>query len=69
MKRMKDEVEIRAGKHVVTPSYTQKLLGAHVAEDLGWKEHILNNNDSLINQLNSRINGLSLVSKLTSFRD
>ena len=39
---------------------TLEAIGwSHVCEDLNWKEHLQDNEQSLVRQLTSRINGLS----------
>ena len=62
------KVTLKAGEHVVVQSKTEKLVGIHLSNTLKWKEHILDNQSSLIKQLNSRVNGLSLVSKSAPFK-
>ena len=66
---MRDSVHIEAGAHIIRPSKTERLLGVQVAEDLMWKEHIIDNNNSLVKQLNSRINGMCLIAKRANFKD
>ena len=67
-KDKREEVYLKAGKHTIKPSATQKLLGANICQSLKWREHVIDNKSSLLNQLNSRINGLTLVSRQTSFK-
>ena len=43
------------------------LLGGTISEDLKWKEHILGSDQSLVTQLNSRINGLVKVASRAPF--
>ena len=59
--KRREEVTLQADQHVITPTRTEKLLGGHVSEDLKWREHILGNEQSLSNQLTSRVNGLLIV--------
>ena len=61
------EVVLQAGDHAITQSRTEKLLGGNIAEDLKWREHLLDNEQSLVRQLTSRINGLVMVSQRASF--
>ena len=65
-KRM--DVCLRAGKFVIQPSKTELLLGANICQDLKWKEHIMDNKRSLLNQLTSRLNGLQLISRKAPFK-
>ena len=62
------DVSIQAGTHIISPSVTHKLLGAHIHQSLKWNEHLLNNKESLIKQLTTRLNGLSLISKRTNLK-
>ena len=62
------EVSLQAGNHLIMPTKSEKLLGCLINEDLKWKENILGNKQSIIKQVTSRINGLSLVSSRADFR-
>ena len=62
------QVRLQAGDHPITPSSTAKLLGAVVSQDAKWRQHIMGHNQSLISQLSSRINGLSLISTRANFK-
>jgi hypothetical protein len=61
------DVRIQAGPFTIAPSPTEKLLGCVISQDLKWKQHILGSDQSMIKQLASRINGLSMMSYRTSF--
>ena len=63
----RDEVELQAGEHTIRPTRTEKLLGGNISEDLKWREHLLDNEQSLVRQLTSRINGLVKISHCASF--
>ena len=62
----RNDVSLVAGSHTVLPSMTEKLLGAHISQDLKWKHHILVSEDSLVKQLISRVNGLAMLSPRAS---
>ena len=62
------DVCLKAGNFSINPSETEVLLGANICQDLKWKEHIVNNKRSLINQLTSWLNGLQLVSRKAPFK-
>ena len=64
----RNQVVLQAGPHTVVPTRSEKLLGANICEDLKWKEHLLSNDQSLVRQLTSRINGLSIVCSRATFR-
>ena len=63
----KNLVSLQAGIHTITPTKSEKLLGCEINEDLKWRQHILSSDQSTIRQLNSRINGLSMVSSRADF--
>ena len=63
----RNEVTLQAGNHTILPTKSEKLLGCHINEDLKWKENILGSDQSIIKQVTSRINGLSLVSYRADF--
>ena len=47
MEEERKHVFIKAGAYKVTPTKTEKLLGAFVCQSLKWTEHIFNNENSL----------------------
>ena len=53
---------------IVQPSHVERLLGAHIHEDMRWKEHIMNIEDSLIKSLNQRQGAIRKVCKIGSFK-
>ena len=53
------------GSEIIEPSDYEKLLGGYVSN---WKEHIRDNEHSLFKILTSRINALSKISKISSFK-
>ena len=57
----RQEVFVQADGHRIKPSKSEKLLGGTTSEDMKWKEHLLNSDQSLVTQLTSRINGLVKV--------
>ena len=61
------EVVLQAGEHAISPTRTEKLLGGNISEDLRRRENLLDNEQSLVRQLTSRINGVVMVSQCASF--
>ena len=59
---VREQVEIQAGRFTIKPAKTAKLLGCELSDDLKWRHHIRDSDQSLLKQLNSRVNGLSIVS-------
>ena len=53
---------------IITPSKVERLLGAQVHQDMKWKEHVLDNDDSLIKSLNKRAGALKKISSSVSFK-
>ena len=51
----------------ITPSAVERLLGAQVHEDMHWREHIMDNKESLVKSLNKRIGALKNISPVASF--
>ena len=54
---------------VITPTESEKLLGALVHQDLKWTEHILNGDDALVKGLARRLGALKKVCRVASFRN
>ena len=63
-----DRVVLQAGVYSIQPVKSEKLLGCNISEDLKWKEHLITNSSSLMKQLTSRVNGLSLLSTRATFK-
>ena len=64
----RDDVTIKAGAHTIKPVASHKLLGAVISQSLRWSDHLINHEQSLLKQLRTRLNGLSLISRNSSFR-
>ena len=62
------EVTLTAGQHSIVKTKTAKLLGGTISQDLKWKEHLLTSEQSVIRQVTSRVNGLSLISSRATFK-
>ena len=56
-------VYMMAGGFTIKPTESEKLLGGHcqLHQSLDWKFHVRDHKGSLLNQLNSRLNGLKKV--------
>jgi hypothetical protein len=61
------EVTLTAGQHIIEKSSSAKLLGGVISQDLKWKEHLLTSDQSVMRQVTSRVNGLSLISPRALF--
>ena len=68
MDRARQEVSLRAGQHIIYPSKTEKLLGCNIDQSLKWLTHVQTSEKSLIKNLTSRINGLQMISKSSTFK-
>ena len=55
-------VTLQAGDHTITPTHKERLLGCVVSDNMKWRQHVLEDDQSMIRQLTSRINGLSKIS-------
>ena len=62
------EVQINTRAEVIKPIKYEKLLGIFIQDDLKWSEYIQNIDKSLIKQLNTRVNALTMISKVASFK-
>ena len=63
---LRNTISLAAGPHIILPTPTERLLGANICQDLKWNHHIQGDDDSLIKQLTSRVNGLSMLSSRAS---
>ena len=61
------QVELQAGNHRILPAKTGKLLGCEISDDLKWRYHLRDSEQSLIRQLTSRVNGLTMLSSRADF--
>ena len=60
-------VEIRTPSETIEPSECEKLLGCWLHQDMKFKEHIQNHDESLLRSLNSRVGALKKVGKVATF--
>ena len=58
---------ITAGPHHISPTVSEKLFGDNLYQTLKWNDHIMDNNNSIVNQLTSRINGRKKISRNSSW--
>jgi hypothetical protein len=63
-----DSTRIFTPSSTITPSCTERLLGAEIHQNLGWREHILDSENSLVKSLNKRLGALKKIQKIASFR-
>merc|ERR1711997_808082 len=61
-------ITLDTGTKIIQPSEYEKLLGGFISNDLSWKEHIRDNEKSLFKVITSRINALSKISTIASFK-
>ena len=61
-------IAINTPTAVITPSKVERLLGAQVHQDMGWREHVLENDDSLLKSLNRRAGALKKISSTATFK-
>ena len=64
----RDDVTIKAGAHTIKPVASHKLLGAVISQSLRWSDHLINHEQSLLKQLRTRLNGVSLISRTQASR-
>ena len=68
MHRDTSTITINTPTATITPSEDERLLGAQVHHNMGWKEHLLENKDGVMKSLNKRIGALRKVSRIASFK-
>ena len=61
-------ITLNTGAVVIKPVSCEKLLGGYVSNDFKWNQHLRDNEKSLFRILTSRINALSKMSKVSSFK-
>ena len=61
-------IELDTGAEVIQPSKCEKLLGAHISQDMKWEQHLRTHDKSAFKILTSRINALWKISPLASFK-
>ena len=60
--RLRDtQVVLRTPTEIIESTECEKLLGGLLHQDMKWNEHILDNEESLVRSLNSRLGALKLV--------
>ena len=52
----------------ITPSSTERLLGAEIHHDMRWRDHILVSDNSMVKSLNKRLGALWKIQKTASFQ-
>ena len=52
----------------ITPSSTERLLGAEIHHDMRWREHVLDSENSMVKSLNKRLGALRKIQKTASFK-
>ena len=62
-------IKLDTGQEEIEPTEHEKLLGAHISNDFKWNNHLRDNEKSPFKFLTSRINGLSKISYLASFKN
>lgn len=67
MAEKRNMVTMQADNHTILPSKQEKLLGCIVSDNLKWREHILDNDQSMVRQLTSRVNALSMITSKADF--
>ena len=53
---------------VIKPSETERLLGAQVDQNMKWRKHLLDSENSLVKCLNKRVGALKQICQVSSFK-
>ena len=64
----REEISVDTGTLRIFPTESEKLLGINIHQSLKWGNHVITNKSSLLNRLNSRLNGLKYISNIASFK-
>ena len=68
-RRLKNpQIQVQTPNETINTSNSEKLLGGFIHEDLKWKEHIVDNENSLIKSLTTRLNALKKMSTCANFK-
>ena len=62
------DITLDTGTEIIEPSYSEKLLGAYITNDLKFNNHLKENESSVFKTLTSRVNALSKISKFSDFK-
>ena len=62
------DLSLNTGNEIIETSRSEKLLGGIISQNLKFKEHIQNDENSMLRVLNVRINALKLVCNVTGFK-
>ena len=65
---MNINIQIKTATGNIEPKSSEKLLGIWIKNDLKWAEYLQNSENSLIKQLNTRLNALRMIGQVVSFR-
>ena len=63
-----DSTRILTPSSTILPSRTERLLGAEIHQDMKWREHILDSENSLVKSLNKRLGALKKIQNLATFK-
>ena len=61
-------ITLDTGQEIIEPVEHEKLLGCHISNDFKFKNHIRENEKSMMNILSSRINALRKISHIATFK-
>ena len=68
-RRDEASVQITTPTEIIEQSEFEKLLGTWLHQDMKWAENIMDNNESLVKSLSSRVGALKKLSKVASFKN
>ena len=61
-------ITLNTGAEIIEPIYSEKLLGGNITNDFKFNEHLKENENSVFRSLTSRVNALSKISRVSSFK-
>ena len=61
-------ITLDTGEEIIEPQETEVLLGGIISSNLKWNTHVRDHKKAMFKSLTSRINALSKISKVASFK-
>ena len=61
-------ITLNTGSEIIEPIQCEKLLGGYISNDFTWNNHIKDHEKSMFKVLTSKVNALSKISRISSFK-
>ena len=67
-KHMRERVAVNTGTFVIEPTESEKLIWLNIHQSLTWKHHLRDGENSVLKNLNKRLNAIKTISYHASFK-